>query len=315
MQQIHGSVALTGGTGFIGQHLVSALVREGWRVKALTRHPNALLENSNLVPVTGQLEDQSALHDLVTGVEAVIHVGGRIAGRNLREFESTNVFGTENLIRAAADQPQPPKVIYLSTIAAREPHLSHYAATKREAENRVRNLSQTLHWQIMRPPVVYGPGDKQTLKLFRQFKYGFALQLGSGGRFSMIYVDDLISAILFVLQDFDRNSAIFELDDGHHNGYSWSDVVTEASRKLKRRVRNITVPPAVQHLIAASGSAVSAVTKKPPVLSRGKINEFAHPDWIATNNLLSDCGEWQAKINLREGISRTIDWYVSQGWL
>ena len=131
----------------------------------------------------------------------------------------------------------------------------------------------------------------------------------------MIYVDDLISAILYVLQDFDRNSAIFELDDGHHNGYSWSDVVTEASRKLNRRVRNITVPRAVQHLIAASGSAVSAVTKKPPVLSRGKINEFAHPDWVAKTNLLSDFTDWQPNINLQEGISRTIDWYVSHGWL
>ena len=100
MQQINGSVALTGGTGFIGQHLVSALVREGWRVKALTRQPSALLENRNLLQVTGVLEDRNALHDLVTGVEAVIHVGGRIGARNLREFESTNVFGTENLVRA-----------------------------------------------------------------------------------------------------------------------------------------------------------------------------------------------------------------------
>ena len=315
MQQFNGSVALTGGTGFIGHHLVSALVREGWRVKALTRQPGALPQNSNLQAVTGVLEDQSALHHLVAGVDAVIHVGGLIAARNLREFQSANVVGTENLIRAAAGQPRPPKVIYLSTMAAREPHLSAYAATKREGENRLCDLGQGLHWQIMRPPVVYGPGDKQTLKLFRQFKNGFALELGSGGRFSMIYVDDLISAILYLLQDLAWDSTIFELDDGHDNGYSWSDVVAEASRKLNRGVRNISVPTAVQHLIAMSGSAVSAVTKNPPTLSRGKINEFAHSDWVATNNLLSDAGDWKPTINLREGISRTIDWYVSQEWL
>jgi nucleoside-diphosphate-sugar epimerase len=315
VQQIHGSVALTGGTGFIGQHLVKALVRDGWRVKALTRQPNALPENNNVLQITGLLEDPSALHDLVNGVEAVVHAGGRIVARNLHEFESTNVFGTENLIRAAADQPRPPKVIYLSTIAAREPQLSHYAATKREGENRLRSLGQALHWQILRPPVVYGPGDKQTLKLFSPFKSGFALEFGSGGRFSMIYVDDLISAILYVLHDSTQNSTIFELDDGHQNGYSWSDVVTEASRKLNRRVTNFAVPAAVQHVIAASGSVVSAVTKRPPVLSRGKINEFAHPDWVAKTNLLSDLTDWQPNINLHEGISRTIDWYVSHGWL
>jgi nucleoside-diphosphate-sugar epimerase len=281
----------------------------------MTRRPNALPENSDLVQVTGVLQDQPALHDLVTDVAAVIHVGGRIAARNLRDFESTNVFGTENLIRAVTDQPQPPTVIYLSTIAAREPHLSDYAATKREGENRLLEIGQALIWQLIRPPVVYGPGDKQTLQLFRQFKSGFALELGSGGRFSMIYVEDLISAILYLLQDSARKSAIFELDDGHHNGYSWNDVVTEASRKLDRRVRNIAVPRVVQQLIAASASAASLISKKPPVLSRGKINEFAHPDWVATTNLLSDVSDWQANINLREGISRTIDWYVCHGWL
>lgn len=306
---------MTGSTGFIGQHLVTALVQGGWYVKALTRHPNALPENNTLLQITGVLEDRSALRNLVADVDAVLHVGGRITARNHQEFESANVLGTENLIRAAAEQPRPPTIIYLSTIAAREPHLSHYAATKREGENRLRNLGQSLHWQILRPPVVYGPGDKQTLQLFRQFNSGFSLQLGSNGRFSMIYVDDLISAILFILQNSAQNSAIFELDDGHPNGYSWDDVVTEASKKLKRKVRNFRVPIALQLLIAACGSAVSAATKNPPVLSRGKINEFAHADWIASNNLLSDAVDWRPKIGLREGISRTIDWYVSEGWL
>jgi nucleoside-diphosphate-sugar epimerase len=315
VQQNHGSVALTGGTGFIGQHLIDALAREGWRVKALTRHPGGLPENDKIQQVTGILEDPSALRELVTDVQAVIHAGGRITARNLNEFESSNVLGTENLIRAAVEQPNPPTVIYISTIAAREPHLSHYAATKREGETRLRNIGESLDWQIIRPPVVYGPGDKQTLKLFRQFKSGFALELGSGGRFSMIYVDDLISAILYVLNDFAQNSNIYELDDGHQNGYSWSEVVDEASRKLKRRVTNIAVPRGVQHLIAASGTIASAISKKPPILSRGKINEFAHTDWVAKSNLLSDFTDWQSNINLREGISRTIDWYVSHGWL
>lgn len=315
MQRSVRSVAVTGATGFIGQHLVGALIREGWYVRALTRHPNALPENSNLLQVTGVLEDRSALYDLVAGVEAIIHAGGRITGRHRAEFESANVLGTENLIRAAVDQPQQPKIIYLSSLAAREPHLSHYAATKRDGENRLQNLGQALRWQILRPPVVYGPGDKQTLRLFRLFKRGYAFQPASGGRFSMIYVDDLVSAILYLLHDSAQVSAIFELDDGHQDGYSWNDVVTEASRKLDRRVRNITVPTSILRLIAASGTVISAVTRKPPILSQGKVNEFTHPDWVATTNLLSDISDWQSFVNLREGISRTIDWYVSRGWL
>jgi nucleoside-diphosphate-sugar epimerase len=162
---------------------------------------------------------------------------------------------------------------------------------------------------------VYGPGDKQTLKLFRQFKNGVAFQPYSGGRFSMIYIDDLISAILFLLHDLDRKSAIFELDDGRLNGYSWNEIAAEAGKKLNRNVRNIRVPTPLLHLIAMSTTAASIVTNKVPILSRGKIREFTHPDWVATTNLLSDVSSWQAKINLQDGISRTIDWYVSQGWL
>jgi len=315
VQQDKGSVALTGGTGFIGQHLVSALLREGWRVKALTRRPNALPANTSLQQITGVLEDPSALQTLVAGVDAVIHAGGRITALNLREFESANVIGTENLVWAAALQPRPPRIIHISSIAAREPQLSPYAATKRESENRLRDLGEALQWQVVRPPVVYGPGDRQTLMIFRQFKSGISLELGSDGRFSMIYVDDLIAAIMYLLRDSARKSEVFELDDGHRGGYCWDDVVTEASRKLQRKIRNIPVPKAVQYSVAAAASAVSAFTKRPPLLTRGKMNEFAHNDWIAKNNLLNEGSDWQSFINLREGISRTIDWYVAQGWL
>ena len=315
VQKNHGSVALTGGTGFIGQHLIGALLREGWRVRALARRPGILPKDDRLVEVPGALEDRSALLDLVSGVDVVIHAGGRITARKRHDFESANIIGTENLVRAAADQPVPPRFIYLSTMAAREPHLSAYAATKREGEMRLRDVGHNLDWVILRPPVVYGPGDKQTLKLFRQFNKGVALELGSGGRFSMIYVDDLISAILYLLKDSDRKSATFELDDGHEGGYAWNDVVDEASRKLNRRIRSFAVPRALQHAIADLAGALSAISGTPPVLSRDKIKEFAHLDWVSTTNSLNNVTEWKPNVNLREGISRTLDWYVAQGWL
>jgi len=315
VQNIPGSIALTGGTGFIGQHLISALLRDGFNVKALTRKPNALPENINLQQITGVLEDQLALVDLVSGTNAVIHVGGRIAGRNLREFESANILGTENLIRAATDQPDGPKLIYISTLAAREPHLSHYATTKKEGEIRFQALSAPNNWQILRPPVVYGPGDKQMLKLFKQFKNGFALRPKTSGRFSMIYVEDLVSAIMYLLKSSPQKPAIFELDDGHPNGYSWNEVVAEASQKLERNIRSFDVPTALLHLVGGFETIVSSITNTPPTLSRGKINEFTHPDWVATTNLLNNVSDWESNVNLQEGISRTIDWYVSRRWL
>jgi nucleoside-diphosphate-sugar epimerase len=131
----------------------------------------------------------------------------------------------------------------------------------------------------------------------------------------MIYVDDLVSAILYLLQDSSRNSAVFELDDGHESGYSWDDVAAEAARKLGRGIRTFAVPAPILRLMGASASLISSLTNQPLILSRGKINEFTHPDWVATTNLLSEINGWKANVNLRDGISETIDWYVSQGWL
>ena len=129
---------MTGGTGFIGQHLVRALIDDGWRVKSLTRHPDPGPVAPDLIQVEGVLEDRAALQKLVSESDVIIHAGGRITARKAQEFESVNVTGTENIVRAAAEQPNPPALIYLSTIAAREPLLSPYAATKREGENRLR---------------------------------------------------------------------------------------------------------------------------------------------------------------------------------
>jgi len=315
MKDFPGTIALTGGTGFVGKQLINALVNEGWRVRALTRKPGLLPQNANIKEIHGVLEDKQTLFELVAGTDTVIHAGARLYGRNWREFESVNVNGTRNLINAIINQDQSPRIIYISSIAAREPSLSHYSASKRGGEKQLEDSTVSLNWQILRPPVVYGPGDKQTLNLFRQFSRGFSLELGSGGRFSMLYVDDLISAVRCLLLDKSRNSAIFELDDGHPGGYCWNDVVIEAGKKFDRTVKNIVVPKPAQYILATAASITATLVRNPPILNRGKINEMFHPDWISRNNLLNEATDWIPKVQLAEGISMTVDWYVEQGWL
>lgn len=311
-----GCVALTGATGFVGGHILRQLVTSGWRVKALTRRKDALAEgNKAVTPVVGALETPAALAELMEGVEAVVHCAGLVAARRRDDFHVANAVGTENLLRAASAASGKPRFILISSLAAREPGLSPYAASKRKAEEVLRRDAGEITWQILRPPVIYGPGDRATLDLFRQFYRGLALLPRSGGRFSMIYVTDLAAAVAALLRADNLPPRIMELDDGKSDGYGWDELLTIAEAQLGHRVRRIAVPPPLQRVVAAASVAVATVTGGIPFLSQGKVNEISHPDWVSRSNLLSAAVPWKPLVSFDEGFPMTLAWYKAAGWL
>ena len=317
-EEPRGTVALTGGSGFVGSHLLKRLREAGWHVRALVRRPDALGEQATTqgtTPVHGDLHSESALRDLVRGADAVIHCAGLVAARRPAEFQQVNAEGTARLLQAVQAAGGSPKVILVSSLAAREPQLSPYARSKRQAEEKLRELGTGLDWQILRPPVVYGPGDRATLPLFRQFARGLVLRPAGAGRFSMIYVEDLADAALDLLLSDLAAGQILEIDDGAESGYGWPEVLAAAERQLGRPIRALAVPRAVQRLAAALNTAGAAVTGKAPVLSQGKVNEIAHPDWVSRRDRLDDCFSWRPLVGLDEGFSRTLAWYKAAGWL
>src|SRR5688572_10307641 len=159
-------VALTGATGFIGRHVARNLTKKGISWKGLIRSSDKL-RRLGLQPcdvVEGNLEDQSALLALCKGADAVIHCGGSIAAVMGEDFVRTNVSGTAGLLRACRASGVR-RFIHVSSLAAREPHLSSYAASKRESEAILAAQAKDLSWAVVRPPAVYGPGDKATIPL------------------------------------------------------------------------------------------------------------------------------------------------------
>jgi len=310
-----GCVALTGATGFVGRHLLHRLAEDGWQLRALTRRPQALGPVAAQVrPVVGDLGSEAALAELVQGAEVVVHCAGLVAARSAAEFHRVNAEGTARLLRAAQAAGRP-RFLLISSLAAREPQLSPYAASKRQAEELLRQTADGLVWQALRPPVVYGPGDRATLPLFRQFARGLVLRPGGSGRFSMVYVGDLAAAVAALLAQGGPAGAVMELDDGMPGGYGWPEVIGAAERQLGRRIRAVSVPQPVQRLAAAAGTLGAAFTGRPPVLSQGKVNELAHPDWVCRDGLLGDCISWRAAVGLDEGFALTSAWYKAAGWL
>jgi nucleoside-diphosphate-sugar epimerase len=330
-----GSVALTGGSGFVGGHILRRLVAEGWQVRALTRRRGGLpavegaqtgratsgsVTPGSVTPVLGDLESAEALAELVAGVDAVIHCAGLVAARRKADFLRVNAAGTAGLLRAATAGGHSPRFVLISSLAAREPQLSPYAHSKRQAEEELRRLGAALNWRVLRPAVVYGPGDRATLPLFRQFLRGLALVPGGGGRFSMIYVEDLAAAAVAALAPELPAGGLLEPDDGTAGGYGWPEVLAAAGRLAGRPVRAVTVPRALQRLAAALSTAGALVSGRPAVLSQGKVNEFGHPDWVCRPRppgapSLSDCISWRPAVGLDEGFSKTVAWYKAAGWL
>ncbi|MGB5148263.1 MAG: NAD(P)-dependent oxidoreductase, partial [Porticoccaceae bacterium] len=169
-------IAITGATGFIGSNLCFRLRASGFRVRALVRSPGQAqsLVRAGVDIVPGDLTAPLALGQLLAGCAAVIHCAGTVRGRTLADFAPANVLGNRHLIQAIKMSDTPPRLLALSSLAAREPQLSPYAASKFAGEQVVTASGDTVAWTILRPPAVYGPGDRELLPLFRLMARGIA---------------------------------------------------------------------------------------------------------------------------------------------
>lgn len=282
-------------------------------MKALTRRPQP--NQAGVRWISGNLYDAGALARLVEGAEVVIHAAGLVKARSRAEFEAINVAGTENLLAALAGQGARTRLVLVSSMAAREPQFSDYAATKRAAEDTVRARAE-LDWSILRPPAVYGPGDLEILKLFRAIRRGIAPVPGSGrGRFSVIHVDDLVRAIAMTAEHAEAGGRTLEVDDDTAGGYGHRDLAGMAAALLDRRVRILPIPSLLLKAIAGANFGFARLRGRPAFLSPGKARELLHRDWVAGPDTVNRELGFRAKIGLEEGLTQTFDWYRSQGLL
>jgi nucleoside-diphosphate-sugar epimerase len=301
-------IAITGGTGFVGAHLVDLALAGGHQVRALTRR--AQPERQGVTWIPGDLSADAALLDLCAGAAAIIHVAGVVNAPDHAGFHTGNVGGTRAVL-AAAERAGVARFIQVSSLSAREPDLSLYGASKARADQLVQRSSRA--WTIVRPPAVYGPGDMAMLDLYRLARRGWALLPGKG-RFSLIYVTDLAAALLALATVTTGVGQSFEIDDGTGGlGHGeMADLIGEAVGRTPRKVR---LPTAALTVGAALDTLRARLSDDLPTLSLDRARYIAHPDWTADVAPLADLGIWQPHVRPREGIARTAAWYRSQGLL
>ncbi|MCX7182751.1 MAG: NAD(P)-dependent oxidoreductase [Nitrosospira sp.] len=300
------SVALTGATGFIGRLLLESLVRDGWKVRALTRKKRV---NTEFIEwIQGDLDNKDALQDLVKNVFSVVHCAGAVRGSSLKDFAHTNVEGTANLVFALMQQDPAPRFLFMSSLAARQSNLSWYATSKYMAEQLVINLSGVVPWTIFRPTAVYGPGDKELSPIFRATRHGILPVIGGPiSHYSLLHVDDLISAILCWLSETTSVQGIFELDDGTPGGYDCQSLAAIAQDIWKRPVKCFFLPGWLILFFAGINLYLSKILHYSPMLTPGKVREIIYPDWVCDiTPLLKVLPCWRPRTRLRDALIRAV---------
>jgi uncharacterized protein YbjT (DUF2867 family) len=303
------TLGLTGGTGFVGGHAIAEALRRGHRVRALARKPQAPREG--LEWIAGDLSSEAALRTLATGANVVLHIAGVTNAANRRGFEEGNILGTATLRRAIGARP----LVHVSSLSAREPQLSTYGWSKLVGEQIARGAAGPV--TVVRPPAVYGPGDREFLELMKIAASGF-VPFPADSVAAMIYGPDLAEALIALAEDLAGPAASagrsFEIDDGT-GGYTPADVATAIGTALGRKVRPLPIAPSVLKLAALGDTAFARLKGALPRLTSDRAGYMAHPDWSADSRPLLGLGLWKPTTGLADGMAATATAYRAQGLL
>jgi nucleoside-diphosphate-sugar epimerase len=325
---------VTGGTGFIGSHLAEEGRRRGAEVVVLglTERPeeraNAeLLTRMGAEVLPGSITDAELCRRAVRGATQVFHlaVAMREGGKSDEFFESINLDGTRHLLEAASVQ-RVERFIYCSTIGIyghRAPGITRedsplapgniYERTKVSAERLVGEFAEQcgLPSVVLRPADVYGPRDQRLLKLFKGVSRGRFPLFGSGeGRRHMVYVDDVVSAFFKACE---RDEALRQgLIVAGPRACTLRELLDEITLATGSKRYGVRLPLAPMLGLAAVVEDVCAKLKIDPPIYRRRM-DFFHSDSEFDTSRARRVLNWEPRVDLREGIRRTLDEYRKSG--
>jgi dihydroflavonol-4-reductase len=316
-------VLVTGGTGFIGSHLVEALLESGQTPRCLIRSTKKQIPAKADI-VYGDLESGAGLAEALEGVETVIHLAGVTKALSKGEFYLGNARATENLARAVAGRAI--RMVHVSSLAAIGPSeagapvaedaeprpLTHYGKSKLLAEQSVRELLPDA--VIVRPPVVYGPRDTDVFQMLKSISHGVQVRIAGGERwFQAIYVKDLVDGILTAARSPQAAGRTYFL--AHDKVVCWSELGTVAGGIMGNRPRVLRIPVPIAYAVGCCAELWSGISRKPGILSREKVREAQCRYWTCDTRRAAHELGFEARTSLALGISETLAWYRQMGWL
>lgn len=324
-------VLVTGGTGFIGSHLVENLIQRGHKVKCLIRKKGDLkwLKNLPIEISYGDCVDPSSLVKAVSSVDMIFHIAGITKALKEKTYFEVNAIGTKNLLEVCLKyNPKIKKFIYLSSQSASGPcrfggkksetdpcePVSPYGKSKRMGEEFALSYSKDLPVLIIRPCAVYGPRERDIFHFFRCVAKGIKpIFFGGKQLISLCYIQDIVDGIILASEVETESGEIFFLSDGEE--YQLKEISDIFSKAMGINGLNIPIPKSLLWSIAYFSEYFSKISNKPPLLNRGKLNEIIQMNWLCDITKAKTVLGYTPKIKLYEGIRVTYEWYKKEKWL
>lgn len=323
---------VTGGHGFVGSHLCERLLRSGWSVRVLARPSSSLanLEGLDVEVMRGDLLDSASLAAAVTGVSHVFHVAAALRGLNASDLFLVNEIGTRNVVEACRRHaPRIAKFVLVSSLAAVGPTedgvtpldesavprpVSWYGKSKLAAERVVLDVAGDLPTVVARPPIVYGPRDRDVLALFRMAKRGFVPLLGpTERRYSLVHAADLARGLECAARAAVASGSVYFLTAPEV--VSGAELARAIGNAVGREPRMFRVPEWLARAAGRGADLVSRARGAAHVFGSQKVEEMLQPGFVCSARRAASELGWRAEIALADGLDATAAWYAARGWL
>ena len=324
---------VTGGSGFLGSHVVERLARAGRPVRALVRQSSDtrfLRSLPNVELVEGAVDDLASVKRAMTGVTGIVHAAGLVKARSGDEFMRVNRGGTENLLTAALEERATlRRFVLVSSLAALRPSdaqgtpvpedaeprpVTDYGKSKLAAERAALAKKGDLSLVILRPPAIYGPRDKEILAFFKSIKLGVLPLLGSTtNKLSMIYGSDCAAACVAALDRDVPSGSAYHVDDGRVHTMEELIVLAESAIGKKAKLR-FHLPRRLVETAALGAELYGRATNTAVMLTRDKLNELFE-QWVCDSTRARRELDWKPEVSFEVGVQRTMAFYREAGWL
>jgi dihydroflavonol-4-reductase len=326
-----GKILVTGGTGFVGSHLVDRLLEQGNSVRCLVRQSSNLkyLQHPQIEFAYGGLDDATDWDAAFADVETIYHVAGLTFARRAQDYFTVNHQGTEAIIAAAIrHRQQIKKFIHVSSLAAIGPGekdkpvneatppapITPYGRSKLMGEEAAMTATDFFSVTVVRPPAVYGPRDYALYELFKSIAKGLSPSIGKYDKqISLVHVSDLVDGILLAAEKEAAKGRAYFISS--EEVYSYNALIEMLAKIFARRVRSFALPRALAYGVATIAEIGAVITRKPPVINRDKVTDLSQVCWgCSIERARKELG-YRQTVPIEEGLRDTIQWYKNEGWL
>ncbi len=325
------STLVTGATGFIGSHLVDALLERGCKVHCVVRETSNLqwLDTSRVILHTGDLHQPGTYQEGLTEVDYVFHCAGITRANDRHEYLHNNARVCIPFYRSCVEHGKQIKgVVHISSLAAVGPTppdqkvdeetpchpLTYYGKSKLTGEEIALGYASELPMVVLRPPVVYGEREVNFFSYLKAINWRMALKIGTAPRvLSIIYVKDLVDAMIRAAAAPDPDRNVFFITDG--NIYSWDDLANAAMKALEVRAQTVIIPVSLMGFTAMVSEFLAKMRNRTPLLDRQRMIDLRQSAWTASSERFFDHYSFKPQFDLNQGLKQTCAWYKQQGWL